>query len=866
MSQNIISGKITDISGNPVIGVSVTYSIPPYTAIKGYTFSNGNGLFQLYIDKDADSILIKFTHINYVSKSIRLANKTIKLDIRLTDGSHNLKPIIINTKPIYENKDTINYSLSAFASKTDRVIGDVIKKLPGITMNGDQILYDGKPLKNYYINGLNLLEGNYPLANNNLPVDVVKKVQIVENDQPIKAFDSLIYSNQASLNIQLKKFTSTGSGKVGIGYKPFLRDINLTPMTFNKSMQMLNTFQSNNTGKNVASRLNTFTVSDVDMFFNEYSIQNNPAFTGIPAENTPPFEEDRYLNNNINLLSSHLLKKLDNGIQLTGGLSYYNDFQKTNTAANTTTFAPDENIIVTTSDSSTHNINHLQGEFVFLKNEKRIYIKNKLSFKKRWNSDFSNNVRNQNTTISQYGKNQYFNFENLFSGAFYMGKQLVGMNSRVYYSVSPQHLSVIPGQFINVLNNGSAYAQLTQNVLYKDFITDENIALIKSIKRIVINTKAGVNVQQQSLESNILLDGQINNSPNVPTNNDLSFLITKIYVAPIIQYKIKALSFDFNLPLQIQNFSIHNRLNSPNIVTPDKLTFQPDINIKYNISPVWQVTMNNRYSNSFADISQLYSAYLLQNYNILQRSISSTIGNSKYRTNELTLSYKNTLKCSFGNLRFQYSTIESNFLNGTQIDSLGLTSTTLLPQQNTSKSFSVSCNYAIYLQPIKTIVKLASSYTNNISPYLLNESLGKIKNNTYETSLSLNNTILNAFDFSCQVDVVFMHNKFSVQEPDNIVFQTHKLNVDLYPIKNQTLSINSEYYIDKYTTSNRQFFLNSKYVFSFNKNKIDLELACNNLLNTKQYRTIYNSLYSISKSQYVLRPRQFLLSVRFNFK
>ena len=56
-----------------------------------------------------------------------------------------------------------------------------------------KILYQGKPINKYYIEGLDLLEGKYNLANKNLPYNQVSKVQILENHQPIKVLDSLVF-------------------------------------------------------------------------------------------------------------------------------------------------------------------------------------------------------------------------------------------------------------------------------------------------------------------------------------------------------------------------------------------------------------------------------------------------------------------------------------------------------------------------------------------------------------------------------------------------------------------------------------------------------------------------------------------------
>ena len=76
-------------------------------------------------------------------------------------------------------------------------IADILKKLPGIDIrpNG-QIYYKDEPIQKYYIEGLDLLEGRYNLANNNLSADAVSKVEILENHQPVKVLEYLDHANQ----------------------------------------------------------------------------------------------------------------------------------------------------------------------------------------------------------------------------------------------------------------------------------------------------------------------------------------------------------------------------------------------------------------------------------------------------------------------------------------------------------------------------------------------------------------------------------------------------------------------------------------------------------------------------------------------
>ncbi len=86
-----------------------------------------------------------FSSIGYSQKSEVLQNKSGIYNLTLEESSRRLEDVVVKSTPVYQVNDTINYNVSAFADKMDRSIGDVIKKLPGIEMVGNKILFNGKP-------------------------------------------------------------------------------------------------------------------------------------------------------------------------------------------------------------------------------------------------------------------------------------------------------------------------------------------------------------------------------------------------------------------------------------------------------------------------------------------------------------------------------------------------------------------------------------------------------------------------------------------------------------------------------------------------------------------------------------------------
>ena len=146
--------------------------------ILAYAISDNNGEYSLNINSELDSLQVNVSYIGYAKQSRIISNKNQVLNFNLLESTEKLKEVIVKSASITKRGDTINYSVNSFKDQKDRVIADVLRKLPGIEVLVDgKILYQGKPIQKYYIEGLDLLEGKYNLANNNLPVSSVSKVQ-----------------------------------------------------------------------------------------------------------------------------------------------------------------------------------------------------------------------------------------------------------------------------------------------------------------------------------------------------------------------------------------------------------------------------------------------------------------------------------------------------------------------------------------------------------------------------------------------------------------------------------------------------------------------------------------------------------------
>ncbi len=465
-AQAILTGTVRDPAGKPLDGILLeaeTKTQPPTTA---FVISGADGSFKLTIPATpaSDSLRLSARALGYAEQLVQLVNRSQPVALTMRESATQLKEVVVQGAPITRQGDTLSYKVDAFANKKDRVISDVLKKMPGIEVASDgQISYEGKPISKFYINGQDLLESRYNLASDNLPSDDVQSVQVLENHQPIRALDKLVRPDNAALNIKLKhKVTATGQARLGAGVVPTplggLWSANVSPMLFTKKQQFIDTYQGNNTGQDVAAELKPLTLADLQQ--QSESSPQKPDLTHIVGLGQPPVVASRYLFNQVHLASANHLLTLSKEQQLRVNASYLHDAQTQRGGSQTFYYLPDKPPVRITED--TYNklyFNTLQTDLAYVKNVKDYYLKNTLSLEGRWDSQTGDIYRAESgARIAQAARNPFLAATNRLGLVRPLGTgKMLQVSSLVFYTNSPQRLAVSPGVFAEALTGGAAY-------------------------------------------------------------------------------------------------------------------------------------------------------------------------------------------------------------------------------------------------------------------------------------------------------------------------------------------------------------------------------------------------------------------------
>ncbi len=179
----------------------------------------------------------------------------------------NLKEVVITAKKMKQVKDTISFHVSTYRSSEDIVLEDVLKKMPGIKITNDgQIIYNGQWIKNFYIEGVDMLGGNYGTATKNIGAQDISSVQVIENHQDIKLLQGKKMGNAPVINIKLKSTSkgawasslsaALGSQSSQSSQSRLARDVSASLMTFKQEMQHLTILKTNNIGTDLRKEIN----------------------------------------------------------------------------------------------------------------------------------------------------------------------------------------------------------------------------------------------------------------------------------------------------------------------------------------------------------------------------------------------------------------------------------------------------------------------------------------------------------------------------------------------------------------------------------------------------------------------------------
>mgnify|MGYP000215776993 FL=1 len=592
VAQCSLSGtvRLSDGTGVDAANVFVSYKSSPKTILAS-TLSAEGGSFSLNLktDNSRDSLILQVSSIEIAPTRMTIPNRSGNYNIIVESRNIQLKEVVVKSKKIYSQGDTINYNVLSFLSPSDRSVADVLRKMPGITVSdAGQVSYQGKPIKNFYIEGLDLMKGHYGIATNNLDPNNIATVQVLENHQDIKALKGLRPEEQASINLRLKqgvKGVFNLIATLGGGYGDDVQWNNSAIATyFRHNSQFLVTYKGNNTGEDLSQELYSFD--------NDYSRTSNISSITMPS--APGIDKRFYYFNRSHSATYNNVYRIGKSGEFGINAAYLNDRDNRKSSSSTANTLPDgsQNIV----DEQMSGIARMQkayGDLTYLNNSEQSYLKEQLKFD--WSeTDADSRIFADDEDIRQFGNIDTYRLLN----NFHMTQSKSDSRGFEVYSLvnvekRPHSLDVSPNLFPELFADN----MLSQSVDYRNISTENRFAFLSAFKyrNFSLHPTAIVNFNHNSLKSRL-----------GDSRNDLSLDCLDAGIGAEFVYSIRKLHVSLMLPMKYKRFSLNNHGDN---IGSDKNRFraEPDFNLSYNINTSHRLSVKSALNYMTPSIENMYS-------------------------------------------------------------------------------------------------------------------------------------------------------------------------------------------------------------------------------------------------------------------
>lgn len=809
-----------------------------------FVFTDSQGKFQ-FNKTFRDTVVIEISSLNFKKEKIFFfSKKDTLIKVELFKNVISLDEVVfVKENKFSQKKDTISYNVNSFKDGTERVVENLLKKLPGISVNDDgKILFKNKEIEALMIEGDDLFNAQYVIGSKNIDIDLVESIEAIENFNTNKVLNKIIESEKVALNLKLKKDRTVLNLNVLLENDFYSKYNNsLTALLLDDLNKGFSTSSLNNIG-NVASSNFIFSNKDNNQFSkaknNEIISQGNyPTFLG---NSNSLLNQSKY---NYTSFFRNFTKKT----KATFGFNYYEDkirqdfIDRTNykLATNNLDLFSTENqekkpIVLSFNNTTTYNYGS------------EIQFENKLLIE-----------ANQSELNSRINNNNLLQRSNLLSKSLFVGnkseltKQLSEnsiLNSVLFFSVnnSRQNFYITPGS----PNIDSSSIKNTQKSNINSVFINSNIEFYKNWSLIKLKVSNSLEFQKDGLNT-LLLNGE-NSLVNNAFLNDLVFknLNNKLLINFIIKYKKSNLNFSTKF--------LFNKLYLSNTdSTLSDLLF--NINYKYLINKKNSITFGYNEDVFVPKMNYMFNGFVLTSYRNL---ISNESKLDFIKNRDVKWSYNindvyNTFYLNFGS---GYSFADKDYYSINQITT-ELTYIKYLLLNYGNNRFYVDFSIHKLLPFIKTTIKFNSKISFSSSYNFVNDSeLRNIKSKLLNMELQFYSGFKSKINF--QGKITSQSSFFEVDKSNNALTQIINEFKVIYKISDKNnFKFELQTFIPDKTKNQIYSFMNFEYVYKFEKYNLETYIKGQNLLNVKKYEDHLVSDYAYSSFSYNLQERFVLFGI-----
>src|SRR5690606_29283460 len=199
--------------------------------------------------------------------------KEYHLTITLEESTELLEDLVIEIdNPIQVRGDTLSYDAKAFSTGREVVVEDLLKNIPGITVEKDgKIKFEDVEIEKVMVEGDDFFNRGYSTLTKNMPNKPLDKVQVLRNYSINNLLKGVEESDRVALKLTIEEeYKDLRFGDITAGYGLVTEnryDVSGNLMNFSKKYKNSLTYGLNNVGVNRVGSLES-------MFYNNYEVES----------------------------------------------------------------------------------------------------------------------------------------------------------------------------------------------------------------------------------------------------------------------------------------------------------------------------------------------------------------------------------------------------------------------------------------------------------------------------------------------------------------------------------------------------------------------------------------------------------------
>jgi len=211
-----MKGRVTDdtLARSVTNVVAMAVRLSDSVMVK-FARTDSNGFFRMQ-GLPVDTYQVVFSHQKFADRTfIIMGNKNDSVidfkNVSLPIKSAQLAEVVIYgfSSPVYFKGDTLIYTADSFNVKPNAVVEDLLKKLPGIRVDGNgKIFSQGQVVDKVLVDGDEFFGSDPTVATKNLPANSLESVQVYDKKKENASEDSK--ETEKIMNLKLKEDAKKG--------------------------------------------------------------------------------------------------------------------------------------------------------------------------------------------------------------------------------------------------------------------------------------------------------------------------------------------------------------------------------------------------------------------------------------------------------------------------------------------------------------------------------------------------------------------------------------------------------------------------------------------------------------------------------